>query len=266
MALLVPSFSLAQETGQPPADETAQLRNAVQQLYRYVQYLDGEVRALKQFIDAAVEIKLSFDIKERPSKGQTTAPVTILEFSDFQCPYCATFANNVAPSLDSLITAGKLKKVFMDLPLTSIHPMAFGAAKIGRCAQEQGKFWETHDYLFKNQGRLSEWVKEKAAPEDVKTLAEAVQLDATKLGECYISTKYDDAINRSMNEAYGSSISSTPTLVLGYTQPDGTVKVAKFLRGGGVDFAAEVEGLLAKLPASATPAPTPAPKGKNKRN
>ncbi|MBL7977056.1 MAG: thioredoxin domain-containing protein [Bacteroidetes Order II. Incertae sedis bacterium] len=245
--------------GNPPAaDEVTQLRQAVQQLYRYVQYLDGEVRTLKQFIDAAVEIKLSFDVKDLPQKGKATAPIAILEFSDFQCPYCATFANNVAPTLDSLVTAGVLKKVFVDLPLTSIHPLALKAAKVGRCANEQGKFWEVHDAFFKNQGKL------QSSLDSLGTFANKVGADGNKLQDCVNGPKYDAAINQTIQMAEGASISSTPTLVLGYTQPDGSVKVAKFIRGSGANFVEEIKALSSKLqPQAATPAEQP--KGKRPR-
>ncbi len=256
--LWLPTQAQQVTQGNPPAaDEVTQLRQAVQQLYRYVQYLDGEVRTLKQFIDAAVEIKLSIDIKDLPVKGSANAPIALLEFSDFQCPYCATFANNVAPTLDSLVTAGTLKKVFVDLPLTSIHPMALKAAKVGRCANEQGKFWEVHDSFFKNQGKL------QASLDSLGTFAQKNGLDGAKLQDCVNSTKYDAAINKTIDIAESASISSTPTLVLGYTQPDGTVKVAKFIRGSGANFVEEVKALKAKIP-SQTTAPEQ-PKGKRSR-
>lgn len=239
---LLPAAGFAQTPGtaQPaqPADEVTQLRQAVQQLYQYVQYLDGQVRQMQQFIDAAVEIRLSFDIKDRPTKGKDNAPVALLEFSDYQCPYCANFANQVSPTLNKLLEEGKLKKVFMDMPLTSIHPQAFAASEAGWCAQEQGKYWQMHETMFKNQNKLG----------DLKALAQEAGLDVAKFETCASGTKYDAIINETMRIAERASIRSTPTLVLGYTQPNGQVKVAKILRGAGGNFVDEINALIEKAP------------------
>src|ERR1044071_4503119 len=93
-----------------------------------------------------------------PSQGKADAPVTVVEFSDFQCPFC----QRVMPTLKELRSkyGDKMRLVWKDFPLTQIHPQAFVAAQAGNCAREQGKFWEFHDRLFANQAGLqSENVK-----------------------------------------------------------------------------------------------------------
>jgi len=90
-----------------------------------------------------------------PQLGSKDAKVTLVEFTDYQCPYCGKHASSTGKQIKSdYIDTGKIKFVLKDFPLTSIHPNAFKAAEAARCAGEQGKYWEMHDKLFESQ---SEW-------------------------------------------------------------------------------------------------------------
>src|SRR6266853_6951864 len=108
-----------------------------------------------------------------PSRGPASAPVTIVEFSDFQCPYCG----REYPVVERLMKEydGKVRLVFRHYPL-DFHPFAEKAAEAGACAQDQGKFWELHDKMFGNQAKL--------AVDDLKTYAKQVGLDAPKFDKC----------------------------------------------------------------------------------
>src|SRR5919112_5636378 len=89
---------------------------------------------------------------EMRSKGSAKAPVTVYEMSDFQCPYCRQFALETFPRLDQdYIRPGKVRWVFINFPLTSVHQHASAAAQLGLCAAQQGAFWRIHDLLFKYQ-------------------------------------------------------------------------------------------------------------------
>ena len=91
-----------------------------------------------------------------PPLGNPNAKVTIVEFSDFQCPFCKQFVDNTYPKIyDEYIKNNKIKFVFRHYPLNSIHSNAQKAAEASECANEQGKFWEYHDLLFKNQALWS---------------------------------------------------------------------------------------------------------------
>jgi protein-disulfide isomerase len=93
------------------------------------------------------------------TKGLKTAPVTVYEMADFQCPVCRTFAKDAFPALQTeFINTGKVKWIFINYPLTTIHPNAAAAAAFGACAAIQGKFWPTHDLLYSTQDR---WEKLK---------------------------------------------------------------------------------------------------------
>ena len=100
-----------------------------------------------------VPVKISAD--DDPIIGNPDAPITIIEFSDFECPFCARFHIQTLPSiLEEYIDQGKVKLVFRDFPIQSIHPNALPASVASECANEQGKFREMHDMLFDNQ---NEW-------------------------------------------------------------------------------------------------------------
>ena len=94
-------------------------------------------------------------LEDDPVKGNANAPVTVVEFSDFQCPFCSRFFTQTLPALqENYIDTGKIKLVYKDLPLDNLHPNARPAHIAAECADEQGKFWEYHDVLFEKQ---SEW-------------------------------------------------------------------------------------------------------------
>jgi protein-disulfide isomerase len=137
-----------------------------------------------------------------PSQGKADAPVTVVEFSDFQCPFC----QRVMPTLKELRSkyGDKMRLVWKDFPLTQIHPQAFVAAQAGNCAREQGKFWEYHDKLFGNQQALQ--------PANLKQYAADVGLDAMKFNQCLDSAKYEARVQDALGVGGRLGISSTPTV------------------------------------------------------
>ncbi|MEX2144127.1 MAG: thioredoxin domain-containing protein [Anaerolineales bacterium] len=140
-----------------------------------------------------------------PVLGPEDAPITIVEFADFECPYCQRYALETHPRL--LADFGdQVRFVFKDFPISSIHPNAYPAALAGQCALEQGVFWEYHDLLF--SGRLG---LERDA-----FLGYATEL-GLELGEftvCLDEERYGDAVRADYNEAAGLGISSTPTFLI----------------------------------------------------
>ena len=143
--------------------------------------------------------------------GTANAPVTVIEFSDFQCPFC----QRVEPTLKQLKSkyGDKIRIVWKDFPLTTIHPEAFKAAEAGNCAREQGKFWEYHDRLFANQQTLQ--------PDALKTHAAAVGLDAAKFNACLDSSKYSDRVQEHVGVGTRLGINSTPAVFINGRQVTG---------------------------------------------
>jgi protein-disulfide isomerase len=136
-----------------------------------------------------------------PVKGPASAPITIVEFSDYQCPFCA----RVNPTLDQVrqTYGDKVKIVFKDFPLPN-HPQAPKAAEAGHCAGEQGKYWELHDRMFANQQALQ--------PAQLKEYATAVGLDMNAFNQCLDSGKHAGRVVENMKSGEALGVGSTPTL------------------------------------------------------
>ena len=168
-------------------------------------------------------IRVSLD--DDPVKGDPDAPVTIVEFSDFQCPFCARFFQQTLPLIEkNYIDTGKVKLVYRDLPLASIHPNAIPSHIAAECADDQGKFWEYHDILFENQ---SQW--NRLGLDDLKNIfkqyADDLELDAVSYDSCLDSSDIVDEINDDLVDARALGATGTPTFFIG-TEKDGFVKIS----------------------------------------
>ncbi len=146
------------------------------------------------------------DLEGEPFLGDATAPVTVVEFSDYQCSFCRKFWAETLPQLkDGYIITGKVKFFFKDFPLNS-HPEAQPAALAAACAQEQGKFWEYHDKLFDGQRSLGD--------EQYAAWAEELGLDGDRFASCLSSKKYQEDIQADIREAAALGILGTPAFVI----------------------------------------------------
>jgi len=153
-----------------------------------------------------VFIKLPQDI--RPL-GKEDAPVTIVEFSDYQCPFCSKFHKSTFTELKkNYIEPGTVRFISLDLPL-DFHPNALQAAEALRCAGDQGKFWEMRDTLIEHSNSLSK--------ESILTLAPSVVNDPTALRVCIESRKYKAAVESNKAEADKIGVTGTPTFIIGKT-------------------------------------------------
>ncbi len=151
----------------------------------------------------AVQINMQKLSQGYPTKGDAKAPVTIVEFSDFQCPFCASWFKGAYSQInENYIKTGKAKLVFRHFPL-SFHPEAQPAANASECANEQGRFWEMHDKIFNNQEQMN------AA--NYKAWAKDLGLDTTKFNSCYDSKKYNSKVTADFSEGSGVGVSGTPT-------------------------------------------------------
>jgi len=146
------------------------------------------------------------------TRGDEDAPVTIVEFGDFQCPGCGAFALSVKPQIDlMLVQTGKVKFIFYDFPLTTIHPNAFLAARASRCAQDQDKYWEYHDVLFRNQAN---WSTESNATGTFLGYGEDLGVNEKDFEACVRSDKYADVVTANMELGMALGVGSTPTLLV----------------------------------------------------
>lgn len=145
--------------------------------------------------------------------GDPNAPVTLIVFSDYQCPGCAQFASRVKPILEANeVEAGKLKMVYYDLPLSSIHQHSFLAARAARCSGEQGKYWEYHEQLFSNQNA---WAYQRTAPlKEFKGYSAAIGLNETAFAQCLESDRFADTVTANALLAKGLGVNGTPTVII----------------------------------------------------
>ena len=144
------------------------------------------------------------------SLGTSDARVVVAEFADFQCPGCAAFAMNDLERLKSeLVADGQLRYLFIDLPLTSIHPNAFAAARAARCADEQQAYWSFHDALYSRQ---REWAA-AADPQPIfRALGDSIGVNADDLASCLASDRHARAVTRSAEAARAAGVRGTPVL------------------------------------------------------
>jgi protein-disulfide isomerase len=146
------------------------------------------------------------------TKGDPAAPITIAEFSDYQCPGCGAFALTVKPQLDLMyVQTGKAKFVYYDFPLISIHPHSFLAARAGRCANDQGKFWEFQQVIFRNQ---STWAGKAQVEGDFVDYAGEAGADKDAFEACLKSDAHADLVSANLRLAEQLGIEGTPTVMI----------------------------------------------------
>jgi protein-disulfide isomerase len=164
-------------------------------------------------IDASIGVAL----------GSASARVTLIEYSDFKCPFCRTFANDMWPSLRrKYVDAGKVRFVFRNLPLDQLHPFARTAANTAACAAVQNQFWPMHDLMFTKQAQLDAG--------ELAEIVKAVGLEGPKLSKC---VAVDAARQVQSEEESGRSlnVTGTPTFFVGLAQKDGRVLLKQRLAG-----------------------------------
>jgi len=155
-------------------------------------------------------------VADAPTLGRADAPVTLVEFSDYQCPFCQRFFATTLPALKKdYIDTGKLRFVYRDFPL-EMHPHAREAAVAAHCAGEQGKYWEMHDALFQYQAAL--------APAQLAERARALDLDSSRFDQCLTSGRHTASIERGLADGAAAGVQGTPGFVVGKTQPGDTIQ------------------------------------------
>lgn len=255
--LIVAGFLAAAAATAQSGEDVSGLKQEIQSLKAGQEAIQKDLQEIKKLLaarpagaaggpDRAMDALIN--VGGEPFKGNKNAKLTVVEFSEYQCPFCARHIRDTYPTIDKeYIQTGKVKYVFRDLPLESIHKNAFKAAEAAHCAGEEGKFWEMHDRLFENQKEL------EAAK--LATYAQAVGVDPKKFQACLDSGKFAAEVRKDMAEANKIGITGTPTTVIGLTQPNDTIKVLRVLRGAQplAAFKEALDALAAEKPAAAAP-------------
>jgi protein-disulfide isomerase len=218
------------QTGCQQSQDIGGIREELKELVEVEKSIQKELQDIKAALQTRQAPSPSepqnvvLNVDKAPFKCDKDAKLTLIEFSDYQCPFCARHIRETFPQLESeYIKTGKVKYVFNDFPL-DFHKNAFKAAEAANCSGDQGKFWEMHDVLFKNQSQL--------AVEDITGYAENLKLDMSMFKQCLDSGKYANDIKNDIATAQKAGVSGTPSFFLGVTNPkDPNVKVVKFIRG-----------------------------------
>lgn len=187
-------------------------------------------------------------------KGADSAQVTIIEVSDFQCPYCREFAATTYRQIDSAyIRTGRARILYINLPL-STHREAFGAAEAAMCAGAQGKFWQMHDRLFATQ---RDWGNRTDAAQTFERLAGEVGVDMAAWRDCTANDRTASIVIADAMQAAEARINGTPTFIIngrgGQRALSGAVPFDQFAR----EMDAVLSGAAAPAPTQTPPAQTP---------
>lgn len=226
------------------SEDLATLKKDVESLKAGQQAIEREIQGLKKLLlarqapTARTFREMDIDVNHAPVRGDKNARLVLVEFSDYQCPFCGRFEHSVMPQLErDYVDTGKMKVIFMNFPLP-MHSHAKAAAAAAECAGDQGKYWEMHDKLFANQRALSN--------ADLDKYAQDLGLDSKEFRSCLSSGRHDQLIERDMAEGVQAGINGTPSFLLGYVEPGDKVKALKKIIGVQpyASYKAAIDGLL----------------------
>jgi protein-disulfide isomerase len=159
-----------------------------------------------------------------PTLGRADAPVTIVEFSDFECPFCQRFFKSTLPEIKrDYVDTGKVRYVFLDFPLEQMHSQARKAAEAAHCAGDQGRFWEMHDILFDQSASLD--------PRRYVEYARKLNLEAAAFELCLGSGKQTANINGGLASGRALGINATPSFIIGKTERGDAVAGGRIITG-----------------------------------
>jgi protein-disulfide isomerase len=242
LGVLVAGFILtssAVAVGEVSREEFEALKTEIETLKKQFQDV---LRALRSRGGAAPEVfrPVAVSVEGGAAFGKTDAKVTIVEFSDYQCPFCARYSKETFPQIArDYIQTGRVKYVFRDFPIESMHPQAFKAHEAAHCAGEQAKQREMHERIFANQRAMTE--------ADLDAHAQALGLDVARFQKCLASGIYATTIRKGLEEGQQSGVTGTPTFFLGLTE-ENSPKVKAVRRIVGAQpysaFKAAIEELL----------------------
>ncbi len=210
--LLVPVL-LVLSCSQPTAQSQADL----EALKKQIEQQQKDIDEIKRFLKAATGGRFGapsvenspVDISGAPARGASSAPVTLVEISDYHCPFCRRHVQQTQPQIYSeYVDTGKVRHVFIHYPIDQLHPDAYKSHEAASCAAEQGKFWDLHLKLFETPAR---------SEEQIVSLASAAGLDASAFKACLASGKYREAVRQSVRKMQELGVSGTPMFLVGKT-------------------------------------------------
>lgn len=207
------------------------LKKEVESLKQGQKAMQKDLNALKTLLRKALPGRMPFkpvdaSIESSPVMGEADAPVTMIEFTDFQCPFCRRYSNGTFSKIvEDYVKTGKVRYVVRQFPLKAIHPKAVKASEASLCAGDQGKYWEMHDRIFKQTRSFEqkEWVR----------LAEGLGLEMSSFKDCLENGMKTSEVDRDIKEGAAMGMSGTPGFFLGRTDPENPnkFKAVEMIRG-----------------------------------
>jgi protein-disulfide isomerase len=238
---------------QSQQDEVAALRRELQAMKEQQAQMQKELQAIKNFLQSLMQprpqpgnelpgiVGAMVPTDGEPALGQAGAKVTVMEVSDYHCPFCRRQTQQTFPQLQSeYINTGKVRFLFVDYPIAQLHPQAHRAHEAAACAADQGKFWDLHASLFAQPPSKS----------DAELLAQAkaiAGLDHARFTSCLSSGRHADEIRQSAARMEQLGIAGTPMTLIGLTPAPGQpLKVVKYVYGAKPfsDFKTAIDALL----------------------
>jgi protein-disulfide isomerase len=234
-ALVTPLLILVLACGSSSAQsrkDAEALRKEIEALKAQQAEMQKSLEEVRDFLRAATGgrfgapslVNSSFDLSGGQANGRPSAPVTLVEISDYHCPYCRRHVQQTQPNLYAdYVQPGKLRHVFIHYPIAQLHPDAYRSHEAANCAADQGKFWELHGKLFETPLKTVE---------QLAGLAQSMGLDMTAFRGCMDSGKYANAVKESVERIQKMDINGTPMFLVGKT-PSGSqpMTVARVIEG-----------------------------------
>jgi len=225
--------------------ELAEIKKDVAEI-KSILILQGRSRARRPS-----RVTAEVSVSGKPILGREDAPVTMVEFSDYQCPFCKRHFLTVLPIIKKeYIDTGKVRYVFRDFPIASLHPQAKKGHEAAYCAREQNKYWEMHDTLFENS-------KDFSVPA-LKRYAQGIGLDGDRFNNCLQSRKYASRIEKEIAEGTKAGVRGTPSFFIGPSGSGGKI-TGTIVRGAQplARFRRVIENVLRVAGKAQTLKPTP---------
>jgi protein-disulfide isomerase len=220
-AVIVAAALLGQPAAARPAN-VATLRQEIEALKQGQEAIRKDLSEIKQLLQGLPRPQaraqpqpqpfqpVDLSVAGAPARGMADAPVTLIEFTDYQCPFCRRYSTETKPQLvKDYVETGKLRYVMRQFPIESLHPQAPKAAEAALCAGDQGKYWEMDALLFKDQ--------QPRQPEQLKALADEIGLDRARFGECLDGNTYAATVQDDLKAGMAAGVRGTPAFFLGLT-------------------------------------------------
>ncbi len=213
-------------------ESVADLKKEIEELKQGQQAIQKELSEIKSLLLRPVQVPgppqvnikgVEFEIGNNPVLGSDAAGLILVEFTDYQCPYCSRYVQETFPKItDQYVERGALRYAVIDQPLP-IHPLARKAAEASHCANDQGKFWEMHKLMMSKQDSLK----------DLSSYAVSAKLDISEFENCIKTEKYKEDVGNDMAQAQRLGINGVPGFIIGSVDPQNPTKVKgiSFIRG-----------------------------------